>query len=72
MSHYEMHAYHDPKADRVDRMCVQTSSCIPEYLPKLAERAGLSGYIDKKSSGGRFVYENGEIRAMRVTERECS
>jgi hypothetical protein len=67
-----MHAYHDPKADRVDNMCVQTSSCVPEYLPKLAERACLGSYIDQKSSGGRFVYENGEIRVKRVTERECT
>jgi hypothetical protein len=46
-------------------MWIMSSSQIPDYLPKLAEKAGLSGYQDHKSSGGRFVYENGEIQAKK-------
>lgn len=71
MSHYEMHAYLDPKAERVASSCVQTSSCIPEYMPRLAERAGLGAYITH-NGGGRHIFENGEIHAKRVTEAECT
>lgn len=71
MSHYEMHAYHDRKADPVLKQCVQTSSCVPEYMPKLAVQAGLGKYLTHNGDG-RHIYENGEILAKRVTEQECS
>lgn len=65
MSDYHLQAYLDPAAEPVADMWLQSSSQIAEYLPKLAERAGLGTYVDKKSSNGRFVYENGEIQAKK-------
>lgn len=66
-----MHAYHDPNAQRVDSMCVQTSSCIREYMPQLAERAGLGSPLPRDYSWKHY-YENGEIHVKRVNEQECS
>ncbi len=71
MSHYEMHAFHDPKAVRVDSMCVQTSSCVPEYMPKLAERAGLGEHLNAPVYGNNY-FENGVIVVKRVTKGECT
>ena len=65
MSDWHLQAFHDPRAEPVTDMWLQSSSQIPEYFPKLAEKAGLTGYQDHKSSGGRFVYENGEIQAKK-------
>lgn len=70
LSHYEMHAFFDPKAKRIDSMCVQTSSCVPEYMPALAQRAALGEYKGHQGNG-IHLFENGVIKAFRVTEQEC-
>jgi hypothetical protein len=62
---WDMRAFHDPKAAPVAEISVSSSSALDEFLPKLAEIAGLGGYLGKKSSGGRFKYENGEIHIFR-------
>lgn len=62
---WDMKAFHDTKAAPVAEMSISHSSSIPEYLTKLAEKAGLGGYLAKKSSGGHFRYENGEIIVYR-------
>lgn len=62
---WDMRAFHDMKAAPIAEMSVSHSSFIPECMGKLAEKAGLGGYLAKKSSGGHFRYENGEIIVYR-------
>lgn len=71
MSHYEMHAYLDPKAEPIFKQCVQTSGCVPKYMPDLAERAGLGEHLNAPVYGNNY-FENGVIIVKRVTEKECS
>lgn len=66
MSDYHLQAYLDPAAEPVADMWLQSSSQIEEYLPKLAERAGLGEPITGKPfTGGKFYFENGEIQAKK-------
>lgn len=63
MSDWHLQAYHDPKAKPVADMWLQSSSQIPDYMPKLAEQVGIG-----KETGfapGRFYFEHGEIRAKK-------
>lgn len=45
MGDYRLQAFHDIKADPVATTYVQTSRCIDEWAPKLAEEAGLGEFI---------------------------
>ena len=66
MSDWHLQAYHDPRAEPVADMWLQSSSQIPEYLPQLVEKAGLGKEITGKPfTGGKFYFENGEIHAKK-------
>jgi hypothetical protein len=65
MSDWHLQAFHDPKAEPVADMWLQSSSQLDEYLPKLAEKAGLGKYNMRGSANGRFFFDNGEIQAKK-------
>lgn len=62
---YDMIAFHDPRAAPIAMISVSHSSSIEEYMPKLAEKAGLGAPLPKQSSNGTFKYENGQIHVRR-------
>lgn len=63
MSDWHLQAYHDPRAEPVADMWLQSSSQIPDYMHKLAEKAGLG--VDIGFAPGKFYFENGEIHAKK-------
>lgn len=68
---WDLIAYRDRNADPVDIMTVSSSGWIQEYVPVLAERAGLgepvtTGYTP---TWGVNVYENGEIHVKKEKYR---
>jgi hypothetical protein len=66
MSDWSLKAYHDPKAEPVATMWLQSSGSFEEYVPKLAEKAGLGAQdISRPSINGKFFYENGEIHTKK-------
>lgn len=59
---YDLIAFHDTRAAHIAMITVSGSGAIAEYLPKLAEKAGLGAPITGKPfSSGVHHYENGEI-----------
>jgi hypothetical protein len=68
MGDYRLQAFIDLKASPVETAYVQTSRCIDEYAPKLAERAGLGRFLDRGHTRwaiAHLQYENGSILVHR-------
>jgi hypothetical protein len=72
MKHIDLKAFHDTRASPVATMELSHESSIPEFLPKLAEEAGLGAFLENKPYSGVFTYENGVITATKVTDRDCT
>lgn len=63
---YDMIAFHDTRAAPVVEMSVSHRSSVEEYLPEVAEKAGLGApLIGKPFTGGIHYYENGEIHVVK-------
>ena len=65
MSDWHLQAFHDPKAEPVADMWLQSSSQLDEYIPKLAEKAALGATSMRNPYNGRFFFANGEIQAKK-------
>lgn len=60
-----MIAFHDTRAAPVEEISVSSSGAIEEFLPKLAEKAGLGAKLSLFPSRGIHQYENGEIHVVK-------
>lgn len=72
MKHIDLKAFHDTRAAPVATMELSHESSIPEFLPKLAEEAGLGKFLSNDPYSGVFTYENGIITAKKVVDRNCT
>ncbi len=69
MAEYRLKAYHDPKCEPVvAEMILGYSASLPEFMPKLAEGAGLGIYV-KNEGGGTHTYENGVMTVEKVYDK---
>lgn len=68
MAEYQLKAYHDMRAAPVAEMTLGYSASIPEFMPKLAEEAGLGTYI-KNDGNGWHTYEVGQMHIEKVYDR---
>lgn len=62
---WDMIAFHDRRAAPVAESSVSSSSALEEFLPKLAEKAGLGAKLPVIPSRGIHYYENGEIHVVK-------
>ena len=65
MGDYHLQAYLDPKAEPVADMWLQSSGSFDEWVPKLAEKAGLGKQIGTNFENSKLKYENGEIHSKK-------
>lgn len=68
MAEYQLKAYHDMRASPVAEMTLGYSASIPEFMPKLAEEAGLGTYV-KNDGDGWHTYTAGQMHVEKVYDR---